>query len=167
MQRRLSRQTLGTALFLAALAACSSDKNNGPPSAPCNDQTKGAAPVCGKTCANKCGCGTCTDGEQRFIDSALYVCATGCFAYKGGGTGGSSSGGGSGTGGAATGGQNSGGAAGLDCKTVDCNADPPVCNGCSTCACCTCTNGESKDIGGVAHVCGSLGCFQPLSGDGG
>ncbi|MBK7580000.1 MAG: hypothetical protein IPI67_07305 [Myxococcales bacterium] len=160
MLRSLLRGVTFGTLAVWFFSACSSDGNNGPPTTPCNDQTKGAAPICGKTCANKCGCGTCQPGAQTFIGSVAYVCTGNCFSLASG-TGGTSAGGGGTT---STGG--SGGSGGLDCKTVDCNADPPVCGACTTCPCCSCNENATKDIGGVTHLCTS-GCFQPLSADGG
>jgi hypothetical protein len=158
MSRWALRGLVAATIALPLSFACSAKDEQGPPSAPCNDQTKGSAPICGKTCANQCGCAECQSGSQLFIDGALYLCSNGCFASS------------SGTGGTGSGGSSSGGAAGAGggdpCKAVNCATDPPVCGACTTCACCSCNNGQSADIGGTAHVCQS-GCYAPLSGDGG
>ena len=161
MTRWLLRTAALFCFVTSSVVACGADDTSGPPSAPCNDQTKGAAPICGKTCANKCGCGQCQPGTQTFIDSSLYVCSGGCFSLVSG-VGGSTSTGGSGGGGSG----GAAGAGGTGCQTVDCNATPPICGACTTCACCSCNNGQFLDIGGKTHVCNG-GCFQPSTGDGG
>ena len=162
MTRWLLRCAALSGLVLSSFVACSAEDTSGPPSVPCSQQTKGAAPICGKTCANQCGCGQCQPGSQALIDSSLYVCNGGCFSLAtgvGGSSGSGGSGGGGGSGGAA-------GSGGINCQTVDCNKTPPVCGACTTCACCSCNNGQFVDIGGKAHVCNG-GCYQPTSGDGG
>lgn len=156
----LRRGAVLAGLAVWFVVACGSEEGNGPPSAPCTDQAKGSAPICGKTCANKCGCGECQPGSQTFIDGSMYVCQNGCFAA-------SSGTGGSGSGGASSGGSSGAGTGGGDpCAGVDCNADPPICGTCTTCACCKCANGTMKDIGGTTYVCTNE-CYTPGSGDGG
>lgn len=158
MMRWLLRSVTVSGLALLGFVACSAEEGGGPPSAPCTDQTKGAAPICGKTCANRCGCSDCQPGAQTFIGGTAYVCQNGCFAAT------------SGTGGSGSGGSSSGGASGSGggdpCAGVDCNVSPPICGACTTCACCTCTNGEFKDIGGTTYVC-TGDCYASGSGDGG
>ncbi len=104
MMRWLLRSVTISGLALSCFVACSAQDANGPPSAPCNDQTKGSAPICGKTCTNRCGCGDCQPGAQSFIEGSLYVCTNGCFASSSGTGGGGNTGGSGNTGGGNTGG---------------------------------------------------------------
>ncbi len=148
--RACSSLSLSFVLSLLCASACGQKAKNGAPQSPCTEEVKGAAPICGDNCTDRCGCKGCADGAQRVIGGATYVCLGNCYKTSsasiidgGGGTGGSDD-------------------SGIDCTNPQC--DPPaICGQCqNACDCCdTCVENETTTIGGTAYIC-TGGCFNPL-----